>query len=180
MQSVDSRSEIPQGMVWKEVPAIKAKFPMPQTWFFHQDIVSDTTGIAISRENMAATKMFVTGLSLNAVRHFDRKTIPGKPLNEKPSETGLRILKQQRDMEKIGRVVQTVEGPLISYKQLLQYQKATPAGSVIPMRFYSEFTGNDETGTFYIAYFETPVGLWHKYGEIGTTMIDRKILDPSV
>lgn len=188
----DRRGEIPSGYTWKECPSIRAKFLMPETWFFKQESAPGTQGFFLTREVISGDSFtvstgnialrttnprgyFITGLSINVLSNLYQ--IAGI----RPSVMAGRYMTSQADLTPTSQMTQQKEGSLFVFRRYFRSGSRVVMGQRMePTNFYIEFTGNDLTGTAYHMAFETPSVKWGEDAKIAKIMIERRVLDPNI
>ncbi len=187
----DRGGEIPQGFVLRHLPEVNAQFPMPETWFYKHETTDTNLGFFLTREPIVIDQyryrrsgsvglktsnpegFFQTGLSLNVTLHFDalRKI--------EPSRFARRFMTNIPPITiPTSRAVETINGDLVTVRRFVKIAAQTIMGvRSNGISMYMEATGNDATGTVYLAQFETPTELWAENEEIAKIMIEGRVLD---
>ena len=61
-------AKAPEGFTWQEIPEQKAAFLKPDGWFFKRESDKGTFAYFITKEDIARTGQFDTGLTINVFR----------------------------------------------------------------------------------------------------------------
>lgn len=193
--SLENRSELPTGYIWKECGSIKAKFPMPQDWFFKTQTVPGTRAFFMTREPIIADSLrlfsvgremlyqtsspegyFKTGLSINVFPDFYRRT------RRSPSAVARDYMDNpSKEMIPTSQILRQRDGHLITLRRLFRVNAQNVMGKRMEStNYYIEFTANDSTQTLYTIMFETPSENWQGDEEIARTMIENRVLDKTI
>jgi hypothetical protein len=139
--------ELPTDFTWRELKAIGAWFPVPKPWFYVGHQINDTRAFLLSRDDFRRRNFFKTGLSINAVFKMSEK------LGQAPSQWEVGNSQQVVAYTSLNNVTRISEGPFYTTRQLF-----TGLDTDIHMQvnLSVELTGNEQTGTGYLIYFQTP------------------------
>lgn len=183
--SSEQRGEIPSGYIWKDLPGINARFPMPDTWFFMGIEAPGTYAFFITRESIPQRGIFTTGVTVNAFLKFGNK-MPGSAV-----DFAREVLQTLPMVQPISNVEVVEDGPLTICRRLfilpIERYMTTPSfhGEIVtklmpPSHFYYMAACNRETHTAYIAWFETPSTKWKEDRQIAEIMISNAVLDKNI
>jgi hypothetical protein len=173
MPGRQERGELPQDFSWQEAPSLRARFPIPDGWYFKEEARGNTRACFITREPIDHKGVFVVGLTVNSILNVREAT------GYSPSAFAKAFMTTQREMSPLSDIDALRDSPLVIYRR--DFQAVTVAGVAVkdPPRIYAEATGNDSTGTAYILLFESPLSMWKQNEQIGRVIIENRILDKS-
>ncbi|MBI2326701.1 hypothetical protein HYU92_00105 [Candidatus Curtissbacteria bacterium] len=188
----DSKSEVPQGYMWRECTDIGARFLMPESWFFKEEFAPGTFAYFITREvipnapsqeirfsggitfrTTGSESFYSTGLVIHALPNFSQRR------GIKPSKISKDSIEQPTEpLISVGRYKFRQDGPLAIYRGFFRDDGMVFLGKEHgPKHYYIEMVGNDRTGTLYTMIFETPSERWQDDEEIARRMIDNRVLN---
>lgn len=168
----ESSIELPQGFIWKECPTIRAKIPMPNTWFSNSADLGETKAVSLSKE----PPLFKTGLTVNALLNIPRK------LKVNPSEFAQGAIRLKPGLTPTSEIIEIARDPFVIYRGTFHFKGGTfmPGATMGSTEFYIAIIGNDKSGTLYTLSFETPSHLWSQNEHIARVMIEHCSLNPSL
>lgn len=156
----------PPGYTWRTFTSIHMAMLVPDGWFVKEEEREGIQGVFISKDSIEQVGRFRTGLTLN-VSHDPQ---PGLP----PSETAMHIMEQFRQRsERAWDVEPYWIGPFRGGQGF--FTLSTPEGWKLTERVMA--LGNDATGTFYLAIFESPEAEWEQAKEIGELLLTHLGMD---
>lgn len=165
--AIPTETELPPGYSWGSCKNISATIPVPDGWHLREERKSDTSACFVTREQIATSGIFETGLSINAIPRTSQKT------GQKPSEFARDYIKTAGGGRNM--VEKTGEG-FKSYQITTQVDAPQLKRSIMMI---IKVTGNDRADLTYLITFEAPVNNWPEYQQTGEIMIDRARLDPN-
>ena len=164
---VTSFPEAPTGFSWQECGHMQASFLKPAGWYFHEDIKKDTVACFITKEEIVGqTGEFQTGLSVNAVKQIPQKT------GMQPTVYAKQFIANAKQYTLLGPQNEIEVGPLKGYGQTVESQ-SRGYGAITQ---YILVLGNDQTGTVYIMWYESPKTTWDTDWKIGFVMMENLAL----
>lgn len=160
LQAIDL-PKAPSGFTWQEVPELKAAFLKPEGWYFKQESSKGTLAYFITKEDLAKTGRFDTGLTIN-VFHLkkDAAVDHAKALIDQ--------MATQHNVKTWSRVV----GP---FQEFGCDMKDTDATGTIMMHALT--VANPKTNTLYLFIFESPVATWDAAWKLGQQIMDTLAID---
>jgi len=193
--STEREGELPSGYTWRECGPIKAKFPMPQEWFFKELASRNTQNFFMSREQIQIKDEFLisspgggidlkttnpegyfkTGLTVNVF--FNTY----KNLRRTASAmAGYFMEDPPKELIPTSQIIRQRDGNLIIYRRFFRSEIPVLRGiKMVPANYYVEFTANNRTDTAYHVMFETPSEKWGEDEAIARMMIENRVLDQS-
>jgi len=191
--SPEKKGELPTGYIWRECSSIKAKFPMPQDWFFKAETAPGTQGFFMTREpihgesfikqlgevSLKTTRpegYLKTGLAINVLPDFYRRT------KRSPAAVARNFMNNPpKEMMPTSQFTRFKDGPLITLRRFFRSEALIVMGRKMdPTNYYIEFTAKELTGTMYNILFETPSEKWQEDAAIARIMIENRVLDKSL
>jgi hypothetical protein len=149
--------EPPGGYSWKHVSEIKGVFLVPESWHYFQKHEGNTFALFITKESIAATGEFQTGMSINALLHT-----PTAPAQVKRMVESVAM--------KYGSQVSTsVQEPFVRFTTHFDSPKP-PTQKLI--RTVMIGVANAHTSTSYLVSFECPVSDWKNQWSIGEVLVN--------
>ncbi|OGH14242.1 MAG: hypothetical protein A2687_05965 [Candidatus Levybacteria bacterium RIFCSPHIGHO2_01_FULL_38_26] len=191
--SAERRIELPDEYSWKELDSIKARFPMPQNWFFKEAVAPGTKAFFISREPIQGDSFtaslagmryktnrpegfFTTGLSINVFPDFYRR------MRRSPAAVAREFMNNSpKELTPESRVSFVRDSAITTLRRFFRSDVPVIMGRKMgPTNYYIEFSANTSTQTLYTMMFETPSDKWENDIEIARMMIENRQLDQSV
>ena len=171
-QSEIDLPEPPAGFAWQVLPEEKAAFLLPDQWHYAEQEQSGTRGYFLTKQDIAASGSFTTGLSVNAV-----PDIPGKAGVSAPAyaEAFAGTVSELPGAE-VQRQWSGVQGPLHFFG--VRYRSLKPDGSAAVL--HQVTVGNEQTGTLYVILFEAPEAEWESAWAKGEPMMTMFVLDQGI
>jgi hypothetical protein len=155
------RSQAPAGFTWQQIPELKAAFLKPNGWFFKREEVNGTLAYFISREGIAESGSFQTGLTVN-VFHLKK----GSAINRGKGLISNMALEHHAD------TWEQSSGP---FRKFGCFVRDTDSSGTIAMQAVT--IANQKTDTLYLFVFESPASDWETAYKIGKVIMDNLVLD---
>lgn len=197
--TADQKGELPSGYVWQELPGINAQIPKPEPWHFLGIIAPSTEDIKvlgthlfqISRESIIKRGLYTTGFAIYGMTDFSHN-MPGNQKGAISAEDFARgFLQKIPTIQPVGEIKETENGPLVvckrrfilpveRYMTMVSFHAEVVTKLMAPSHFYYMAIANRDTGTAYLAWFETPSSKWKEDKPIAETMINNLVIDKTV
>lgn len=165
-----NRPQAPAGYEWSQCETMKAQFLVPEGWNFREEENSDTPACFVTKENIAQSGSFVTGLTVNQI-----KDIPGKrgvTAHQFATVIVDRIAKEN-DLIHQGS---WEAGPFVA--TACEYLDVVPSKPTI--RMYMLFLANPSTETLHIVIFEAPESEWEFSWSLITPVLENLGFDDAI
>lgn len=182
--TIEQKSELPSGYIWKNLAGTTAKFPMPDTWFFLAHQAEDIKAFFLTRESIVDEGICRTGLSINITPNIRNK------YGRSAIELARRLMDTLPVVPTSG-IARLEDGPLTIYRRYFilprsmkvhipRFGGGTVEKITEPTNFYVQTVANKDTDTAYIMQFETPSRLWNVDRLKAKVMIENGVLDKTV
>lgn len=162
-QRVTSLKPAPEGYSWYSAPDAGATVLKPEGWFVKTETKGDTNALFISKEDIAASGEFQTGMSLNLLRGVKKKT-------------GLTSTKY---------AVAFLSKVLDGNEELMSFAKPANGMTSLGLRIKDRshdtvihyyLVADDADDTLHLFIFESPAADWDAAWKIGEPMFRNLIL----
>jgi hypothetical protein len=154
----------PTGFSWQEIPELKAALLRPEGWFFKREESKGTLAYYITKEDIAKTGEFETGLTVNVFRLKKDKAVDrAKAMID---SVALKYHGEQWSKE---------VGPFQEFG--CSYKVTDASGTIVSQ---SLAIANSKTNTMYLFIFESPETEWNSAWKIGHQIMESLALDDDV
>ena len=162
----------PNGYEWILCGDNKMGLLKPKGWFHRKKKKGDTETHAVSIEDSRKTGIFETGLTLNIVKHVDRKT--GAPA----SEYAKKFIDKTCEVKTVLLDIfsKPSAGPFKSYGCRVRSQKEGD----IPIVIHYFILANDKKGTLFLYQFEAPESSWNEAWKTGEVLMQKILVDDEI
>ena len=156
----------PDGFTWKRIDSVKAAFLVPAGWHFQEEASDGTRAFFITKEDIAKSGRYETGLSVN-VQKLHKDSAP-----ERAAETiaGLMAVGEVQDS------FVNESGILKGYG--CRVRRAESGRPALILHWLA--IGNSRTNTIYLICFESPEASWKEAWEKGETILKYFQLDDTI
>ena len=170
----DALPPAPEGYEWIRCGDDKMGLLKPEGWFHRTVKKGDTETHAVSLEDSKKDGIFETGLTLNIIKHVDKK----KAAITSASEFIVNFIKNAcRENEVLIDVFsKSGQGPIQSLGCRIRSQKKDDIAIVI--HFF--LIGNDNTGTVFLYQFEAPEKTWDNAWKTGDVLMKKIWIDDEI
>lgn len=164
--------DAPSGYEWVRCGDNKMGLLKPKKWFHRERTKGDTETHAVSVENSRKNGIFDTGLTLNIMKHVDKKF--GAP----PSVFAKKFVERACAEKTVLLDVfsKPPMGPFKSYGCRIKSRQDDD----IPIVIHYFVLANDQTGTVFIYQFEAPADRWNKAWKTGEFLMQKIWVDDEV
>ncbi len=162
----------PKGYEWVSCGDNKMGLLKPNGWFHRSKKNGDTETHSVSIEDSIKNGIFETGLTLNIVKHVDRKT-------EAPASEYAKKFINKSCEEKtvlIDVFSKPPAGPFKSYGCRVRSQKEGD----IPIVIHFFILANDKKGTLFLYQFEAPESNWDEAWKTGEVLLQKIWVDDEI
>ena len=162
----------PKGYEWIRCGDNKMGLLKPKGWFHRVKKKGDTETHAVSIEDSKKHGIFKTGLTLNIVKHVDKKT------NMSASEYAEKFIKKTCASKKvlIPMFSKPPAGPFKSFGCRIRSQKKGD----IPIVIHFFILANDKKGTLFLYQFEAPENSWDEAWKTGEILMKKIWVDDEI
>ncbi len=162
----------PDGYEWIRCGDNKMGLLKPKGWFHRSKKKGDTETHAVSVEDSRKNESFETGLTLNIVKHVDRKT------GVSASVYAEKFIKKacEKKIVLIDVFSKPPAGPFKSYGCRIKSQEKGD----IPIIIHFFILANDKKGTLFLYQFEAPENSWNEAWETGKILMQHIWVDDEI
>jgi hypothetical protein len=153
----------PVGYSWKHIIEIDSAFLVPISWHFKETEVKQTLAYFITRENIDTKGSFTTGLTINVLRKGEEFDPVGY--------AGAFVLNLVKENEVLEEPFEAGGGKLKGYG--CRVRVASENG---PLVMHYLAIGNENTGTLFLMYFESPESQWEQAWAIAEPILTLFVL----
>lgn len=162
----------PDGYEWVRCGDNKMGLLKPKGWYHRNKKKGDTETHAVSIEDSRKNGIFETGLTLNIVKHVDRKTkAPASVYAEKFINKAC-----EESTVLLNKFSKPPMGPFKSYGCRVRSQKDGDVAIVI--HFF--VLANDKKGTLFLYQFEAPESSWDEAWKTGEVLMQKIWVDDEI
>lgn len=162
----------PAGYEWVRCGDNKMGLLKPEGWYHRSKKKGDTETHAVSVEDSRKNGIFETGLTLNIVKHVDKKT--GAPASEYAKKFIHKACEEKTVLLDV--FSKPPMGPFKSYGCRVRSQKEGDIAIVI--HFF--ILANDKKGTLFLYQFEAPEKSWDNAWETGEVLMQKIWVDDEI
>jgi hypothetical protein len=155
----------PKGFAWRQVPAIKASFLVPDGWHFSEERRGKTLGLFITKDEIKAGGGFEIGVTINAFLDD-----PGAPAKVKKILDGMAAKYSSK----------VSPGSSEPFASLTCQFDSPRQGGKEPVRTFMVAIANPKTRTAYLVLFESPVSQWSETWPAGNAVLNNLALETEI
>lgn len=162
----------PKGFEWISCGDQKMGLLKPSGWFHRSKKKGDTETHAVSIEDSRKNGIFDTGLTLNIVKHVDKKT------GAAASVYATKFIKKAcgKDPVLIDFFSKPPAGPFKSYGCRVRSQQEGD----LPIVIHYFILANDKKGTLFLYQFEAPESSWDEAWKTGEILMQKIWVDDEI
>ena len=152
----------PPGFHWQRAEEVKAAFLVPDGWHFKSEQNGKTQAYFATREDIDKDGKFLTGLTVNVVRHLE---------GEDAAEYAKRFIAGFQDGKKVRKTWDPSMGSFAGAACLVEDEHAV---------MHTMMLANRKTNTLYFFMFEAPKAEWQAAWQTGEQIVRFLLLDDEV
>lgn len=161
----------PNGYQWQACPEISGALLRPDGWYFRKNIDGDKREYYISKENIAETGEFTTGLTMVAlVGYGDRMGISAAEY----AKSYIRVAAMSSHIRKNPWTNRM--GPFVAHGVII----TTPDIAKGDFVSHHLVIANENTSTVYIVIFESPVEDWASMKQLSEPMLRQLYIESEI
>lgn len=162
----------PKGYEWIRCGDNKMGLLKPTGWFHRSKQQGDTETHSVSIEDSRKNGIFESGLTLNIIKHVDRKT--GAPASEYAKKFINQVCEETTVL--IDIFSKPPMGPFKSFGCRIRSQKEGD----IPIVIHFFILANDKKGTLFLYQFEAPESSWDEAWKTGEVLMQKILVDDEI